>query len=174
MQCNGFLIPDVALIPFESVFAKEVAELVLEGDGLVVLFLIGDVDADGLGMAGADGEGAVAVLPVEVGQVGNLGFDPWSGFAFQLFDQMSDRDRAAEPAEDVDVVGDAADAEDGAIELVAFAAEDLVGFFADDRIVKPGMAVLRGEDDVDVDLGEGLGHGRSRLEASWTLIMEDG
>jgi hypothetical protein len=54
----------------------------------------------------------------------------------------------------MDVVGHAADAQDRALEFVAFAAEALVDFGANRAVVEEGVAVFGREDEVEVDLGD--------------------
>jgi hypothetical protein len=66
--------------------------------------------------------------------------------------------------EQVDVVGDAADDQRLAAEVVGRAAED-VEQFVPPRVGEEGVAVLRGEDDVEVDLGQGLRRGRASWES---------
>ena len=61
-------IPHIPLVPFEAVGLEEAAVFVLEGVLGVVLFLVGDVGADVVDFGFADGEDAVAGLPVEFGE----------------------------------------------------------------------------------------------------------
>ena len=69
-------------VPFEVVFLKKFSEFVLEGHGLVVGFLVLNVFFHGLKVGDANGEGGVAALPFEVGEVVGLGFEPVIGGAF--------------------------------------------------------------------------------------------
>jgi hypothetical protein len=58
----------------------------------------------------------------------------------------------------VDVVGDAADGEGATIVLLREAAQVAVEFWEDVRCHE-GFAIFGGENDVEVNAGEGLGHG---------------
>lgn len=67
-------------------------------------------------------------------------------------------DGASEAGEDMDVVGDAADKEGGAIEASGCFSEEGVQAIAESEVAEEWAAVFGGEDEVDVGGGEGLGH----------------
>src|SRR5262249_36857677 len=77
---KGFypLIPDISLVPWQTVLGQQPPELVLERLGAMVLFLVRNVTAQGLRMGWTDGKGAVAVLPVERCQVWRLRLEPFA------------------------------------------------------------------------------------------------
>jgi ABC-type branched-subunit amino acid transport system ATPase component len=58
----------------------------------------------------------------------------------------------------MNVVGDAADDDGMAVVLIEDAAEKAVQFRAEVVVDEEGAAVFGGEDGVDEDFGEGLGH----------------
>src|SRR5262249_18465147 len=101
---RGASVPDVALVVGDAVALEEQAELVLEGAVSVVLLLAGDVGADGIDARLAEGEGAVAGLPLEPLEVRALGLDPLRGALLHLLDEVGDADRPGEAEEDMRVV----------------------------------------------------------------------
>jgi hypothetical protein len=87
---------------------EEAGVLLLEGKAFVMFWLIPDVSDDGFRGALADGERAVAGLPMKSRECGACGFEPFGGTRFQTFDDAGDGTCAGEPEKNVDVVGDAA------------------------------------------------------------------
>ncbi len=66
---SGGLVPKVSFVEGDVLCQQKIAEFVLEGLFLVVLFLGGDVLLQGGEVGGVDGEDAVAALPGEVWNV---------------------------------------------------------------------------------------------------------
>ena len=158
-------IPHIPLVPFDAVGLEEAAVFVLEGVFGVVLFLVGDVGADVVGFGFADGEDAVAGLPVELGKHGialGLVDEPDGGGSFHFFDPIRHRDRAGEAHEDVNVIRHAADDERRAVESRGDAAEVAVEFVSQRFFGEKGKTILRGPHRVYEDVREGLGHGVKR------------
>src|SRR5262245_32204083 len=124
-----------------------------------MVFLVGDVAAEVANMARADGERAVAVLPMEVSQGGALGLQPLGRIALQFAHEVGDGEFAPEAAEDVNVVRDAADDERGRVEVAANPSEIGVRLGENGCGLEERLAVLGGEDEVEVDLSERLRHG---------------
>lgn len=120
----------------------------------------GDVAPHGRDLGKADGEHAVAGLPCEIVQIPRLGFDPEGGAAFEFLDDFGRGGGAGERGEEMDVIFDAADDDRWTIEPGQDAAEVTVEFVAEGFVTEEGAAVFGGEDGVDEDFGEGLGHGR--------------
>src|SRR5437763_4557441 len=85
-------VPEVALVVLDAMFLQESSELLLEGGLAVVLLLPGDVGPHRLDVGLTDGKGAVAVLPVEVGERASLGLDP---LGRALLDLLHDLDEGA-------------------------------------------------------------------------------
>jgi hypothetical protein len=108
----------------------------------MMFLLVVDVSAQIFDVARTHRERAVAVLPIEVGQIVALRLDPLGRIALQFFQEILEREIHAEPAQDMDVVGQAADAQDRALEFVAFATEAVVDFVADFSVVEEGVAVF--------------------------------
>src|SRR5262249_20560724 len=77
-------VPDVAHVVGDAGAAEEVEVFLLETARAVVLLLAADVAADGVDVAGADREGAVAVLPVEALQRPPVGLHPLGGTFLDL------------------------------------------------------------------------------------------
>lgn len=157
-RCIG-LIPDVTLAPFHVAFGQQSAKLLLKRRTLVVLFLRREVRAHGLHMSRADREHAIAVLLMEIVERGDFRFHPLGGFAFELLNQVGNRDRSAKTAEQMNVVSDAADAKDRATDVVADPAEIIVHLVADGRVLKEWPPLFGREYDVQIDLREGLRQG---------------
>lgn len=137
----------------------------MEGVFGVVLFLVGDVGADVGGFGFADGEDAVAGLPVEFGEHGialGLVDEPDGGGAFHFFDPIRHGDRAGEAHEDVNVIRHAADDQRGTIEARRDAAKIAMEFVAHRFFGEKGKTILRGPHRVNEDVREGLGHGVER------------
>ena len=140
-------------------FGAELAEFVLIIQAAVVFLLAVDVVDDVVAFGLAHGKDAVAGLPMEVAQGRVFGFEPFGRAYFELLDEVGDRGGARELAQDVDVIFDAVDGETRTIER--FEDGDGIGveLVADRWVVQKGMAMFRGEDDVNQDVCEGLGHG---------------
>ena len=115
--------------------------------------LVGNVADDDIHLFGVDGECSVAILPVEVFQGIILGLDPLGGIGFDLFYQIHERDFFGQQAQDVDVVGVAANDDGLAAQLVADAPQVAVQLLLIGRVDQV-LAVLRAEDDVDVVFDE--------------------
>ena len=81
----------------------------------VVLGLVADVFADGVGLCRADAEFAVAALPCEVAIPCAFGFDPFGGARLHFFDDFGGGVVFGLGEEDVDVVGNGADLHEAAI-----------------------------------------------------------
>ena len=104
------LIPNVAFVEIDSVLPEEIPVFVLKGLGPVVFFLVVDVLNHGIEIAGADGEGAIAALPGELGKIRGTFFQPLRRGCFQLADQIGNGDGAGKADRKVDVILYAADA----------------------------------------------------------------
>ncbi len=122
-------------------------------------FLVGNVLLDSIEVGLADGEIGVSALPFEIGKFVVAFLEPEIGDAFQFLDPFSLGDGAGESREQVDVIFHAADEESRAIELFGSAAEIFVERVADRFVAQEWAPVFGGENEVDVNRGEGLGHG---------------
>ena len=132
-------------------------QLVFERNGLVMFFLTLDVFNHRVLVIVRNGERAVAILPMREIRKDAVLFDPTTGAGFDVFDQISQRDGRMNLGHDVNVIFHAADA----VEVAVFVFQDAPGV-AEQVVASVGeqhaFPVLRGEDDVEIDLGE-RGHG---------------
>jgi hypothetical protein len=130
----------------------------LEGHAGVVVFLVVDVFDAGFDGGFADGEGGVAILPLEGGEFRGEGFDPAGGVSFDGLEEIGEGHGFGEKGEEVEVVGHAGDADEFGAGVFDDAGDVAVeaGF---DGGGDEGETVFGGEDDVGVEFDEGLGHG---------------
>ena len=122
-----------------------------------MLFLSGDVFRHGLNLGLSDREHAVALLPVEVSRTA-VRLHPDRAFAFDVTDQGADEDLFAERDEQVNVINRAASDK----KFAALFVDDAVDVGAEavfECWIDEWLAVFGGEDDMEKDLGERLGHG---------------
>jgi hypothetical protein len=133
----------------------------------VVFLLIGDVETQGPDMSRADGKRSVAVLPMKIRQLAVFGFDPLRGLPFELAQQFRNGTFPREPAENVNVVVRAAHREGRGIQVSASAAQVAMKLVAKGFILKIFFAAFGGEDDVKIDLGEGLSHCSLSMKVSF-------
>src|SRR5262245_20847182 len=130
--------------------------------------LIRNVLEKRIDMARAHGERPIAVLPVEIGKRWAVCLDPLRGDAFQLFDQIGDRDCPTETTGDMHMVLDTPDAKHRAVELIACATKKLVYLLPQDLLVQKRLSVFGGEHEVQVNLCEGLWH--DVLAPMWRMV----
>jgi hypothetical protein len=156
---QGVLVPHVALVEFDAVFAEEVPVFVLEGLGAVVLLLIVDVGDQLVQVPWTDGECAIAALPCELGEGGGLVLQPSGGGCLQLIHEIGDGAGPREPERKVHMIGHAADTVAFAIGMAGNGGEVGVEVSANLR-GEEGSAILRAEDEMNDRQAEGLWHGR--------------
>ena len=113
------------------------------------------------------GEGCIAGLPFEVGQVGGVLFEEGVGSAFEFFDPLGLGEGATEPCEEMDVIGNAADDECGAIEASGGFGKKSVDSCPERHIEEKWAAFLGGEDEMQVGGGQGLRH---RTRFGWMVL----
>ncbi len=101
-----------------------------------------------------------AVLPLEVGVIATAFLQPEVRDAFQFLHPFGLRDGAPEAREQMHVVFHAADEEGRAIELFGDAAEIRMERVARGFVAQERSAVFGGEDQMNVNSGKGLWHGR--------------
>ncbi len=122
------LIPDVLFVEGDLIAFQQAAVFILEGYFAVMLGLVADVGDDGFGVGLADGKGGVSGLPMEAGELGAFGFDPFGGTGFYRFHDFGNGAGAGKAKKHVDVIVDSADLERGAINVVECASEAGVQF----------------------------------------------
>ena len=141
-------------------FFKELAELVLKRQLSVMFFLPVDVCLNGFQRGWTDGEYAEAGLPCEPCHfVGIFLLEPEAGDSFQFLDPIGLGNGAPELGEDMDMIRDAADDDGRAIQFFGDISQERVGFGPERAVEQPGFTVFCGEDGVQIDGGERLGHG---------------
>src|SRR5262245_55937097 len=135
----------------------------------MVLRLLGYVLSHRLDVAVANRKRTVPVLPVEVEQLGALRLEPLGRLALQLADEFGNGERSRQPAQDVNMVVNPADAEGRAFEVPARAAKIVVQFGPQVRVLEVLATAFRREDDMQVDPGKRLGH--RATSAGWRVIV---
>ena len=75
--------------------------------------------------------------------------DPGVGNPFEFFHPVGQGDGSAETGEQMEMVLDAADSDDGATESIAYLAEVGVELLSQSDILKRGLAVFCREDQMD-------------------------
>ena len=124
----------------------------------MVLLLPGDVVADVVDLRGAYRKGAIPALPVKPGIPRVHRLHPFRRMALELPNQIGYRGLAGEAAEDAGVILDAADHERWALLVRTNPVHVPVEAFAVVLVLEEGALFLRGEDDVDEEVAEGLCH----------------
>jgi hypothetical protein len=79
--------------------------------------------------------------------------DPLRAVALELANERRYLDRATETIQDMDMVGDAANDDSRAFVLLTDPGQIGMSAFPEDLVHQQGFAVLRREDDVNVNLG---------------------
>ena len=97
-------IPNIPLVPRDAVPLQQQTKLILIRPCPVMLLLIRDVCPHLTDIGLADGECAVTVLPVKLGKRRPFLFDPFGLAALQFPDQIGDRHRPMQNAEDVNMI----------------------------------------------------------------------
>lgn len=109
-------------------------------------------------MGGTNRKCAVALLPVKVGKLWILCFDPFGGISLEVADQICDIDSLAQSAEKVHVVLGASDDQRGRVKILADTRQVAVGALAKRLVLEKRSPVFGGKDEVDVDLDKRLRH----------------
>jgi hypothetical protein len=168
----GKLIPQIVFVKGHAMALQEGPIFFLKRFLVVMLLLGGDVLTHGGDIGLGNGEGPVSRLPGEAGKFGALGFDPFGRNLFDLFHGVADRDSATQFKEDVDVIRDRVD-EDGRASQVLQDGRHVTVQGVAHGVMQDGFAVFGGEDEMDVQPGEGLWHGLKRPFRASTLLWAD-
>jgi hypothetical protein len=136
-------IPNVPFVPLKTVLSEQPPKLVLKRFLSVMRFLILDIFDEPLNMTWTDGEGTVTRLPVEVAETRRPVFDPDRRRSIDLFDEIGDGRLSPKSAEDVNMVGDAADAQHWAVESSASATKKTVHLVAKRHVSEKRLSILR-------------------------------
>ena len=109
-------------------------------------------------MRWAHGERAVSFLPMKLKQLRKLALYPSARIALQIANESGEFARPIQPEQHMNVIFHAASTERGAILLAGNASQVGVSSPTDIGIRKEWASMFGGEDEVNVDLNEGLGH----------------
>ena len=150
-------IPRIPLIQALAVLLAEAPELGLEILLLVMLGLIADIFPDRLDVHRTDAEFAVAALPCEVGIPWVESFDPTRRRGLDLLDNLRRGVVLGLRKQDVDVFGHGVDFDERRV-VIPQDADDVGVEFATFFVAQERTAGLRGEHEVDNNVGKGLGH----------------
>ena len=76
--------PNLPFIDHDAVFLTDQAQLVLEREALVMVFLVADVALEVRNLGCAHGKGGIPLLPVEPSVCGSLALEPLGGLRLDL------------------------------------------------------------------------------------------
>ena len=152
-------IPNVFLVPFDLVLSQQRAQLVLEANFAMMLFLPGDVLLYRFEIRLAHGEIRVAALPLEVGVIATALLEPRVRDAFQFLHPFRLRDRATKSREQMNMVFHAADLDRRTIKLFGNAAEIRMQRIPRGFVAQQRPTVFGGKDEMNVNSGKRLWHG---------------
>jgi hypothetical protein len=105
-------------------------------------------------------KGSVAILPMKCSEVQRTIFHPFRGLALQRLHQVGNRDRARQPAQDVNVIAPTADPGRRTRRLLGVVAEHPKHFLAEVGTLKVHAAFPRAEYEMHPNACERLRHGR--------------
>ena len=166
-------IPHIAFIERDVVPFKKRPVFLLKGFCPVVFALVGDVGADGSHVGFRNGKCSVSRLPRKSGEFLALGFDPLGRGFFDLLDDLADGNGSGQVEEQVGVVLHRIDKDRRTAEVLQDCGHVGVQGAAD-VVCDDAFAVFGAEHEVNVEAGEGLGHGLGRpfraLNFSWDLF----
>lgn len=162
-------IPHIAFIERDVVPLKKRPVFLLKCFRPVVFALVSDVGADGSHVGFRNGKCSVSRLPRKSGEFLALGFDPLGRGFFDLLDDLADGNGSGQVEEQVGVVLHRIDKHGGTAEILQDA-----GHVAVERIAHgigdEGFTILRAENEVDVEAGEGLRHRLGRPFRAWVFV----
>ena len=154
---GGISIPDVPFVEGDAMVSEETAELVLKRFGAVVFLLIENVVPDPLGFVRTDTEKAVPGLPMKQPELRIEGLYEFRGVFLEDLQNLRGGQFSGDLAEHVDVIGDAANDDVVAFEVLKNAR--LIGMHAwANGIGEVRSAVFRGKHDVHGESMKGLRH----------------
>ena len=113
--------------------------------------MIQDVCDHGVDLRLADAEGSVTGLPFEIGVGGEVVTDPGVGSSFEFLHPVRQRDRAAQTSQHMDVIFDAPDTNDGAVEAIGDLPKIGVELIPAIEVLKDRKAMFCREDEVDTN-----------------------
>lgn len=117
----------------------------------MVFYLIQDVCDHGIDLGLADAEGSVTSLPLEIRVGGEVIADPGVGGSFEFLHPVSQRGRAAQTSQHMNVIFDAPHTNDGAVEAIGDLPKIGVELIPAIEVLKDRKAMFCGEDEVDTN-----------------------
>ncbi|HZZ81066.1 MAG TPA: hypothetical protein VFE62_21370 [Gemmataceae bacterium] len=116
-------VPDVPLIYGHAILATQTTKFILVRFRLMMLLLLRYIRLSNIEVIGTERERTVAVLLMEVADMGLFDLDPFRRIAFQFADKARDVESLRQPHQQMHVVRDAADNDGRAILILANAGE---------------------------------------------------
>ena len=113
--------------------------------------MIQDVCDHGVDLGLADAEGSVTGLPLEMRVGGEVIADPGVGSSFLFLHPVSQRDRVAQTSQNMNVIFDAPDTNDRAVEAIGDLPKIGVELIPVIEVLKDRKAMFCGEDEVDTN-----------------------
>jgi hypothetical protein len=154
-------IPNIAFVIFHVVAFEEFEVFLLECFGAVMFGLVGEIGANDVEIRIRNGKCGITSLPGEIRGARKSIVNPRRGEGFDVADNVRDGVVTVEGGEDMDVIGDSA----GGAESAFAVREDAADVFIEAGLEfgrDEGEAIFGGEDEVEIESAEGLGHGTSQ------------
>jgi len=156
---GGVSVPHVSLVKGNSVLFQKRTKLILKRNLGMVFRLVCDVGAHGLHIRCAHGKCPVSRLPGKFCNMRKTLLDPKVGPSLEFFHQIGLRNAATQVDQNVDMVGNSTDQNGRAIEIFGDSSEKSVNLPANIFVGQKRESRFGGEDDVQKDAGQRLGHG---------------
>jgi len=161
--------PHVSLVKGNSVLFQKRAKLILKRNLGMMFRLVSDVGAHGFNIRCAHGKSPVSRLPGKFCNMRKTLLDPKVGTSLEFFHQIGLRNAATQLDQNVDMIGNSTDQNGRAIQLFCDSSEKCVDLPANILVGQKRKSLTGGEDNVQKDAGQGLGHGNG-IKPRWGLI----
>ena len=152
-------VPNVLLIKGHAVFFQKRTKLILKRNLGVVLSLLPDVGAHGLQIRCAHGKSPVPRLPCKFFDMRETLLNPKVGTSLEFLYQIGLGNAATQLDQNVDMIGSSADQDGWTIQLFGDSSEESVNLPTNAVVRQKRKSVFCGEDDMQKDAGQRLGHG---------------
>ena len=152
-------VPHVSLVKGNSVFFQKRTKLILKRNLGMVFRLVCDVAAHGLHIRCAHGKSPVSCLPGKFCNLRKTLLNPKVGTSLEFFHQIGLGNAATQLDQNVGMIGNTTDQNGRAIEFFGDSSEKGVNLPANIFVGQKRKALFGGEDDVQKDAGQRLGHG---------------
>lgn len=161
---HSALVPKESLVELGAILLMEPQQLLLKPFDSMVFHLPLNIRDQRGNVAGTDRKGSVPALPLKLVHSTTVFFDPLGCVAFQISNQIGNRDGSAKSTENVNVVFDSTDFDRGTPCPVEYANHVGKHPVPQCGIFQERSPILGGENDVQVNLSEGLRHRRKPIE----------